>query len=184
VSVYEGARELYDSLTPTERERADEAQCPEHQLNVWVQSYGEGQMAWCEAGLSGAHLTHYIVAGCSFHGNAVRLRSTGRFCPGDCEWSQQGAEEQGTEEKTQMEHSDRGRYVTEQVALWIENDSNYIDGARRAAHTGTEHLRQYLTLIISGAPAYSAPWQVAQEMAPNDWDRVDWESIKKDLLAP
>jgi hypothetical protein len=94
MSISKESVELYEQLTPEEQDEADAAKCPEHPLDVWVQSWGEDQNAWCEAGLSGAHLTHWLVAGCQMHGRGHKLHPTGRFCPGDCTWSRQGAMEE------------------------------------------------------------------------------------------
>jgi hypothetical protein len=79
-----------------------------------------------------------------------------------------------------MEHSERGRYVTEQVSLWIQNDGDHYYEARDRAHN-PERLRAYLGSVIRRAAEDSAPWYVAQELAPNDWDRVDWAQIAEDL---
>lgn len=90
-----------------------------------------------------------------------------------------------------MEHSDRGRYVTEQVSLWIQNDGEFVDDIRRRVDVAREIARRdpelldlaaYLSEIIRHAMPYTAPWQVAQELAPNDYDRIDWQSIARDLL--
>lgn len=77
-----------------------------------------------------------------------------------------------------MEHSDRGKYVTDQVVLWIENDSKFISDARKAAGH-VDMLREYLTSVIRYAPDHSAPWHVRQELAENDYNRVDWEDVAR-----
>jgi hypothetical protein len=59
-----------------------------HSSEQYVQSYGAGQNAWCEAGLSGAHLEHWLIVGCQAHQQyGPHIRLVGRHCPGDCEWS-------------------------------------------------------------------------------------------------
>lgn len=80
-----------------------------------------------------------------------------------------------------MEHSDRGRWVTFQVQLWIENDGANIVKARELAKQGTQNMAVHLTGLLVTSNPYSAPWQVAQELAPNDYDRIDWESIAVEL---
>lgn len=80
-----------------------------------------------------------------------------------------------------MEHSDRGRYVTNQVTLWICNDSNYIKAARKAIKH--DALPDLLSSILLTSQPYSAPWQVAQELAPNDYNRIDWSSVAEDLTT-
>lgn len=78
------------------------------------------------------------------------------------------------------EFSERARYVTEQVALWIANDSEYIEGAKERAHD-PERLRAYLGSIIRRMPKGRAAWHVAQELAPNDWDRIDWKRVAEEI---
>jgi hypothetical protein len=81
-----------------------------------------------------------------------------------------------------MEHSDRGRHVTDQVSTWICNDRAHIEAARSVAQVhGTERLGQHLTTVIRQSPAHTAPWHVAQELAPNDYGRVDWQAVADDL---
>lgn len=83
-----------------------------------------------------------------------------------------------------MEHSERGRYVTEQVAVWIENDGEHIADARRLLEwRGVPGLEKFLRNVMNAAPNHSAPWQVAQELAPNDYGRVDWATVA-DRIKP
>lgn len=82
-----------------------------------------------------------------------------------------------------MEHSDRGRHVTHLVQVWIENDGEHIVDAQAYARQGADVLADHLTEILRQARRSSAPWQTAQELAPNDYDRVDWQGIANDLLS-
>jgi hypothetical protein len=82
-----------------------------------------------------------------------------------------------------VEHSERGRYVTEQVAVWLENDGEYIAEAREVAEEGTETLGAWVTTVLADSREYSAPWQVAQELAPNDWARIDWAIVAERIKA-
>lgn len=85
-----------------------------------------------------------------------------------------------------MEDSERGRYVTEQVALWIENDGERIEEARANAEAEPNGLRgfeQYLTRVISLARKGQAAWHVQQELAPNDWARIDWAIVAERIKA-
>jgi hypothetical protein len=76
------------------------------------------------------------------------------------------------------EYSDRGRYVTSQVALWLANDSAHFYIARRTLKVeGLGGLRRYALSVLLTGRAYSAPWHVMQELAPNDLDRVNWEDV-------
>lgn len=86
-----------------------------------------------------------------------------------------------------MEHSERGRYVTEQVSVWIENDGELIGEARYrllayGVKPGNAFVR-YLEALLRNAPRHSAPWQVAQELSPNDYDRIDWEAVADRIKA-
>ena len=78
------------------------------------------------------------------------------------------------------EFSERARYVTEQVSLWIQNDGDYIEQARERAHD-PERLRAFLGSVIRRAPKGQAAWHVAAELAPNDWDRVHWDDVAEAL---
>jgi hypothetical protein len=99
------------------------------------------------------------------------------------------------------EHSDRGRYVTEQVELWLANDYEYyqhalvcikegramqaLKGGPIGLVNGGVHsvLATSITMVLRRAHAhpYSAAWYVAQELAPNDYQRIDWASIVAEL---
>lgn len=77
-----------------------------------------------------------------------------------------------------MEHSQRGKDMTHKVSVWIENDFQFNPTAVSLAHhVGCGALRHYLSVILKAAAPYSAAWQTAQDMAPNDYDRVDWQEI-------
>jgi hypothetical protein len=81
-----------------------------------------------------------------------------------------------------MEHSDRAKYVTDQVALWITNDSDHIADAQRLAKEGSAHaLGNFLITVVRSARPHTAPWHVAQELAANDWGRVDWHEVLRQV---
>lgn len=81
-----------------------------------------------------------------------------------------------------MEHSDRGKHVTHLVQVWIENDGACVTGAQAAARISTDSLRVYLTNVLKSAPRMSAARQMADELASNDYGRVDWQMVAEDLL--
>jgi hypothetical protein len=76
------------------------------------------------------------------------------------------------------EDSDRALYVTEQVALWLEND---MDTIRRAQSVlGENGIGVFVTFVretVRRARPGTAAWYVAQELAPNDYNRVHWHEI-------
>lgn len=81
-----------------------------------------------------------------------------------------------------MEHSERGREVTEQVALWITNDGDHYFQAQAYADAGDlSELERYVTDTIRGAHQPAPAWYVGRDLAPNDFDRIDWESVAHDL---
>jgi hypothetical protein len=82
-----------------------------------------------------------------------------------------------------MEHSDRGRYVTDQVLTWICNDSEQIEQAQSAARRSTGVFTQWASGVIRTARPHMAAWHVRQELAPNDYNRVDWQAVA-DALKP
>lgn len=82
-----------------------------------------------------------------------------------------------------MEHSARAAEVTEQVAVWIENDGERIKAAREKLKIGVEYFGVWVTRVLQHAPLYSAPWQVAQDMSPRDYMRVDWGKVADRIKA-
>jgi hypothetical protein len=83
---------------------------------------------------------------------------------------------------TAAEHSDRARYVTEQVALWLANDGEHVAHATALAVNDLDGLRVYVMMVLRAAPDYSAAWQVRQELAENDFGRIHWADVAAELL--
>jgi hypothetical protein len=73
--------------------------------------------------------------------------------------------------------------ATHHVSVWICNDGDLIDFARQVALGGPKALKRYVTAVLRLAPKNTAAWHVAQEIAPNDLERIDWQSIVYDLKA-
>lgn len=84
-----------------------------------------------------------------------------------------------------MEHSERGRYVTDRVSVWIVNDGDHFDRAQTLLATtpGTEALGTFLSLELRAARKGTAAWHTAQELAPNDYKRIDWEEVAHQLVG-
>lgn len=95
-----------------------------------------------------------------------------------------------------VEHSDRARYVTEQIGVWIANDGDYYDEALRLAEhvkdddspwsesTRLRRFSGYLTETLNRARRGSTAWYVRRDLSDNDLaNRVDWEEIAADLLS-
>lgn len=91
------------------------------------------------------------------------------------------------------EHSDRARYVTEQVALWIANDRIAVDEARyciretKSFNDPLYMLRTHFTRQLRSVGRLYAPgvaaWHVAQELAPNDYARINWADVAAELAV-
>lgn len=84
------------------------------------------------------------------------------------------------------EHSDRARYVTEQVSLWIQNDGDHHPFVMRLIEQmeSNNAVADYLKSVLKYSPPYgSAPWQVAQELAANDYDRINWDDVVRNLMG-
>jgi hypothetical protein len=81
--------------------------------------------------------------------------------------------------------TDRERAVTEMVSLWITNDGDRYETARAFAsvYGGGHEFILHMKRLVRQAPLYSAPWYVAQDMSPNDYNRVDWASVARDLIG-
>lgn len=82
---------------------------------------------------------------------------------------------------TPPEHSDRAKYVTEQVKLWIANDSDHIEKARQALAVNIKTMAHYLTDSIRYSLRFTAPWHVKQELAPNDYGRIRWSEVADEI---
>jgi hypothetical protein len=81
------------------------------------------------------------------------------------------------------------------VATWIISEGEFIDvdGERlriseHAAYLAKEQrlntLKQFVSRIIQSARPngiMSAAWEVGQELAPNDYDRIEWPEVAKQL---
>lgn len=85
--------------------------------------------------------------------------------------------------------TDRARteYVSEIIALFIANEGEF-DGDQRIAERAARlagdgdipGLRRYVRLIITSGRTLGAR-QVRDELAANDWDRVDWSRVADEL---
>lgn len=78
------------------------------------------------------------------------------------------------------EHSDRARYVTDQVKLWLANDGQFFEAAKVTA-VDPEWLKRLGEYLLKTAAEGSAAWQVSQELAPNDYERINWEDVAAEL---
>ena len=76
--------------------------------------------------------------------------------------------------------SERSREVTASVSEWVINDGDYYEHARMLRHA-PDVLGGWLTLALKMAKRGSAAWYVAQDLAPADYERIDWASIAQDL---
>lgn len=80
--------------------------------------------------------------------------------------------------------TERQAYVTEQVALWIENDSKHNpDAVALAKADDVPALRRYLVKTIRFSRRGEAAWHVSRELAPNDFDRIRWDVVAERLVA-
>lgn len=74
--------------------------------------------------------------------------------------------------------------LTDMVETWIINDGQYYFEARERARDGAEELGQYLRFVLRVPSARNGfAEEVANELAPNDYDRIDWQQIAETLLA-
>lgn len=91
------------------------------------------------------------------------------------------------------EHSPRGKEVTMQVGLWLANEGDFDpkhDG-KRVAEVAAEFARaedytalaDYATGLIKRAVSSQAAWHVKQELASNDFDRINWEDVAQELIG-
>ena len=76
--------------------------------------------------------------------------------------------------------TDRERYVNEQVSLWLINDGDHYFVAQ-AFDGDLDGLARYVRQVLTTARRPTAPWQVAQELEPGDFERIDWAALAADL---
>lgn len=80
-----------------------------------------------------------------------------------------------------MEHSERAWWVTHLVAVWLENDRPWAEKAREVARQ--EAAFGFLfARVLRAAPVGSAAWHTAQDLAPNDYERIHWDDIRASFL--
>lgn len=82
-----------------------------------------------------------------------------------------------------VEHTDRSKEVTHLVSVWVVNDGDHFYNARHMIREGgSGALACYLLGVLKSAPEFSAPWQTAQDLAPNDYaHRIDWDAVAAEL---
>ena len=81
------------------------------------------------------------------------------------------------------EFSERGRYVTDQVKLWIANNDNHVEAVQSFIRTegSVAGMADYLIRVIRSAEPRTAPWHVAQELSANDYARINWQDVAREL---
>lgn len=94
----------------------------------------------------------------------------------------------------------RADYVTDMIGTWIISEGEFIDVdgerlriAEHAAFLAKERryddMRKFITRVINlggfmgPSSGLVAAWEVGQEMAANDYDRVDWVEVGAQLRA-
>lgn len=80
----------------------------------------------------------------------------------------------------------RAQDVTEMVELWIINDGDHYEQASTlAAHwleEGAEEFERYITRVIQTATdPNQAPYYIRRDLAPSDYDLIDWRTIAETL---
>lgn len=91
----------------------------------------------------------------------------------------------GAARDEEREHSERARYVTDQVKLWIANDAEHYEEARGALRRGgMAAMAEYVRRTLSAPNHGTAAWHVAQELSPNDVNRrIHWSDVVDELLG-
>lgn len=87
----------------------------------------------------------------------------------------------------QGEHTDRGRWVTEQIALAIANDGTFVNGERvafrardLAAAGDIAGLATFVTHRIKTAADYRV---LRAELAANDYQRINWYTVATEVTT-
>ncbi|GAB4589986.1 hypothetical protein [Nocardia sp. IFM 10818] len=83
----------------------------------------------------------------------------------------------------EMTHTDRERYVTILVTEWILSEENplYCDAAYFAENKDDDLLRKFLSLAIRNSKPGSKARAVRNELAHNDFDRIEWSYVARVL---
>lgn len=80
------------------------------------------------------------------------------------------------------EHPERIRDVTEHVIAWITTDVEHREQAAQLAHNNTTAVfAVYMRSLLHWSPKGSAAWRAAQELAPADYKRIDWQAVTSAL---
>lgn len=86
----------------------------------------------------------------------------------------------------EYEHSERARYVTTLVSMWIENDGEHSEKAMEwATKGGVAFFGLMCTKVLNRANVGSAAWHTFLELCPNDFrnDRIHWDEIARNLIG-
>lgn len=72
---------------------------------------------------------------------------------------------------------------TRWVAVWAINSPEYYGQLQDVAADGPDALRELVKRIWTNAPDGTTEYYQAREMAPGDYDRVDWSEVASDLIG-
>lgn len=74
---------------------------------------------------------------------------------------------------------------TEQVSLWICNDSDYRSRADAFARMGVDELGRFLRGVLSGTARARTPAVIhtRRHLSDYDLDCIDWSEVASDLLC-
>jgi hypothetical protein len=75
---------------------------------------------------------------------------------------------------------------TRWVYVWVSNDPDetiYFEALRIAKTGDTDKLREFIVDTLRGAKEETSAWYINKEMTDADFETVDWEEIRADLVA-
>lgn len=82
-------------------------------------------------------------------------------------------------------YTPRGWYVTSLVSEWARSSPTTAPMHREWARSKpVDVFADALTLILRNSHKDTPAWRVAQELAPNDYLRIDWRRVARELGKP
>lgn len=73
--------------------------------------------------------------------------------------------------------------ITEHVEQWLIHDGFHVYRAANAAEVSPDALSRYVARTLRSASEGTAAWECAQELAPRDYDRIDWSDLAATVLS-
>lgn len=86
-------------------------------------------------------------------------------------------------EKENLEFSDRAKFVTHYIEVWVVNDGSLYDEARMWASGNTRDFAAFMVKTLRNAEIGTPAYLASQELSYNDFTngRIHWAQIQNCL---